>query len=125
MRFRKKAEKGLFCEVDDSRHIVYDFRRRIKTLFEDYRSIGYKMPPDYDIETIKVKLDKNLEGLKYANAIDAGNEDCMVETILDYVRNGIPYLDNQALEHQDFLARYCARLRSDYMDIDEMLSLNC
>ena len=111
MRFRKKAEKGLFCEVDDSRHIVYDFRRRIKTLFEDYRSIGYKMPPDYDIETIKVKLDKNLEGLKYANAIDAGNEDCMVETILDYVRNGIPYLDNQALEHQDFLARYCARLR--------------
>lgn len=117
----KSKQRALISEVEASRNIVHDFRRRIP--FEGYRPVNYSMPPEHDLELLKAKLDKELEKLTSAKSVDSGNEDCLAETILGFVRRGIPYLDDQALEHQDFLDRYSARLHSDYMDIEEILKL--
>lgn len=38
----KKKENSFISEVDDSRVLVYDFRRRTNLLFENYRAVGYK-----------------------------------------------------------------------------------
>ncbi|MCR5836274.1 MAG: hypothetical protein K6G88_07200 [Lachnospiraceae bacterium] len=121
MIFGKRKQRALISEVETSRNIVHDFRRRLSYLFEGYRPVNYYLPPGYDLEVMKERIDKILEQLMAANALDSGNEDCLVETILGFVRNGIPYLDDQALEHRDFFARYSARLHSDYLDIKEML----
>lgn len=41
-RFLKGKRNRLFKEVDDSRQIVNDFRRRSNQLFENYRAVSYK-----------------------------------------------------------------------------------
>ena len=121
MLFVKKSGTSLFKEVSDMRKIVYDFRRRTNRLFENYRAIGYKKLPSYNLEQLKEENAKILEKLIKAHAIDAGNEDCLVEKILAPVRDGIRYLDDQALEHMDFYTRQGANMIVHSADIERIL----
>lgn len=123
MLFGKKPGNGLFSEVDDSRQIVYDFRRRTNQLFENYRSVGYKKAASCDLEQLKAEDADALAKLIAANAIDAGNEDCIVDKILGPVRDGIRYLDDQALEHIDFYSRQGGNMAVHSADIDRILAL--
>lgn len=121
MLFGKKKSNGLFSEVDDSRQIVYDFRRRTNKLFENYRAVSYKKHPDYDLEQLKKKDVEVLDKLFTAHAVDAGNRDCLVESILGPVRDGIRYLDDQSLEHMDFYARQGGNIVAHSLDIGRIL----
>ena len=123
MLFGKKPGKGLFSEVDDSRQIVYDFRRRTNQLFENYRSVGYKKAVSCDLEQLKAEDADVLAKLIAANAIDAGNEDCLVDKILGPVREGIRSLDDQALEHMDFYSRQGGNMAVHSADIERILEL--
>lgn len=120
MLFKKNKEKGLLREVSDSRQIVCDFKRRSHDLFENYRAIGYKKPPLYDLEKMKVENADVLAKLIAANAVDAGNYDCLIDKILGPIRNGIQYLDDQSVDHRDFYIRYGIRRRTDCKDLDNM-----
>lgn len=85
----KKKENSFISEVDDSRVLVYDFRRRTNLLFENYRAVGYKKPENYHLEQLKSELTDTLTRLINANAVDAGNEDCLIDKILAPVRSGL------------------------------------
>lgn len=122
MLFRKKQNNGLFSQVDDSRQVVYDFRCRTDILFENYRTVSYKKPPSYDFETMKKEALEVLEKLITANAVDAGNEDCLIDKILGPVKNGICYLEDQFIEHMDFYTRQGSRAVADSSDISELLA---
>ena len=100
----KKKENSFISEVDDSRVLVYDFRRRTNLLFENYRAVGYKKPENYHLEQLKSELTDTLTRLINANAVDAGNEDCLIDKILAPVRSGLISLDDQSLDHLDFLS---------------------
>jgi len=101
----KKKENSFISEVDDSRVLVYDFRRRTNLLFENYRAVGYKKPENYHLEQLKSELTDTLTRLINANAVDAGNEDCLIDKILAPVRSGLISLDDQSLDHLDFYHR--------------------
>lgn len=119
--FRKKKNSGLLSEVDDSRQMVYDFRRRTQLLFENYRAVGYKKPPTYDLENMKDEDAEVMEKLIFAHAVDSANDDCLIEKILGPVRAGICYLEDQALEHMDFYTRQSERCIVDSKDISRLL----
>lgn len=124
MIFRKKQKtNNLYQEVDDSRQIVYDFRRRTYNLFENYRSIGYKKLPSYDFEKQRQETAEVLTRLIAAQAVDAGNADCLIDKIFGPVRDGVRYLDDQYLEHQDFYTRQGARMKADLEDLEQILNL--
>ena len=123
MLFGKKRGNGLFSEVDDMRQIVHDFRCRTNQLFENYRSVGYKKAASYDLERLKVENADVLAKLIAANAIDAGNEDCLVDKILGPIRDGIRYLDDQSLEHMDFYSRQGGNMAVHSADIQRILEL--
>lgn len=123
MLFGKKQGNGVFSEVDDRRQIVYDFRRRTNELFENYRSVSYKKAETYDLEYMKAADAEALAKLIAASAIDAGNEDCLVDKILGPVRDGIRYLDDQALEHMDFYSRQGGNMAVHSADIKRILEL--
>ena len=122
MLFRKKRGSGLFNEVEDYRQLVYDFRRRTNLLFENYRAVRYKKPEDYDLEQLKIENQKILEKLIAANAIDAGNEDCLLNKILAPIRDALLYLENQALEHMDFYNRQGDNMTSHIEDLENVLN---
>lgn len=117
MKFLKRKRNRLFKEVDDSRQIVNDFRRRSNQLFENYRAVSYKKEPLYDLEKLKDENAEVLAKLIASHAIDVGNEDCLVDKILGPVRGGLRYLDDQALEHNDFYTRQEGNMRSHKMDV--------
>lgn len=119
---RKKAD-SLVSEVDDSRVLVYNFRRRTHELFENYRAVGYKKSPEYSLEGLKQENAEVLAKLIAANAVDAGNEDCLVDRILGPVRDGIRYLDDQYQDHKDFYIRQSQRAEVDSSDIARILEL--
>lgn len=121
--FGKKKHNSLFSEVDDSRQIVYDFRRRTQLLFESYRPVKYKKAPTYDFKKIKEEDVQAFEKLVTAHALDAGNDDWIVERILGPVRAGICNLDDQFLEHMDFYTRQAERMAVDSADVDHLLEL--
>lgn len=118
---RKKQKKGLISEVDNSRQIVYDFRRRTHYIFESYRALSYKKVMAYDIEQMKEENAEVLEKLIAAQAVDAGNADCLLDRILAPVRKGILNLDAQALEHMDFYTRQGSRAVVDSKDIGRLI----
>lgn len=123
MLFGKKTNSSLFSEVDNMRHIVYDFRRRTNQLFENYRAVSYKKAPSCDLEQLKEENAKTLEKLIAAHAIDAGNEDCLIDKILGPVIEGIRYLDDQSLEHLDFYSRQGGNMAVHSADIVRILEL--
>ncbi len=123
MLFGKKTGNGLSRTVDDCRQIVCDFRRRINKLFENYRAISYKKADSYDLERLKSENADMLARLIAANAIDAGNEDCLIDKILGPVRDGIRYLDDQALEHMDFYRRQDGNMAAHSADIGRILDI--
>lgn len=120
MFFKKNTDNGLLREVSDSRQIVYDFRRRSHDLFENYRAIRYKKPALYDIERLKSENSEMLAKLVASSAVDAGNEDCLIDKILGPIRNGIQFLDDQSVDHRDFYIRYGIRRNTDCKDLDNM-----
>lgn len=119
---KKRKEHGLVSEVDGSLHqLVYDFRRRTNLLFENYRSVNYRKPESYNLEELKKEVENTLKKLIGANAVDAGNEDCLIDKILGPVRDGIRYLNDQALEHKDFYSRQAANMEVHSFDIEKIL----
>lgn len=56
----KWKKEALVGEVADSRRIVYDFRRRLKNLFESYRPADYRIDPELDESVMLPKLDEHL-----------------------------------------------------------------
>ena len=112
LSFRRRGHRPI-SEVDSSLHqLVYDFRRRTNLLFENYRSVNYRKPESYNLEQLKKEIENTLKTLIDASAVDAGNEDCLIDKILGPVRDGIRYLDDQALEHNDFYNRQAAKYGS-------------
>lgn len=120
---RKKKEEGLFSQVDVRWRIVNDFRRRTKRLFENYRYVSYKKSPEYDLEQFMKSDSENLEKMIAAKAVDAGNEDCLVDSILGPVRAGFKNLDDQYLEHMDFYTRQGGNIRAHSADIQRILDM--
>lgn len=119
---RKKMNPSFVSEVDDSRQIVYDFRRRTQYLFENYRAVAYKKRYDYDMVRFTEEDEKMLGDLVVANAVDSGNADCLVGQILGPVRDGFIYLDDQAIEHLDFYSRQGSNMEAHHSDISRILS---
>lgn len=121
LSFRRRGHRPI-SEVDSSLHqLVYDFRRRTNLLFENYRSVNYRKPESYNLEQLKKEIENTLKTLIDANAVDAGNEDCLIDKILGPVRDGIRYLDDQALEHNDFYNRQAANMKVHSFDIEKIL----
>ena len=121
LSFRRRGHRPI-SEVDSSLHqLVYDFRRRTKLLFENYRSVNYRKPESYNLEQLKKEIENTLKTLIDASAVDAGNEDCLIDKILGPVRDGIRYLDDQALEHNDFYNRQAANMKVHSFDIEKIL----
>lgn len=116
---RKKFKEALVNEVDDSRVIVYDFRRRLKKLFEGYRPTGYRLNPALEEDNMLPKLDEHLDKL-FAGSLDDGNGDVLDRLVFGPVREGTPALALQRLNHQDLIARFGARFNSDYSDIQNI-----
>ena len=121
LSFRRSGHRPI-SEVDSSLHqLVYDFRRRTNLLFENYRSVNYRKPESYNLEQLKKEIENTLKTLIDASAVDAGNEDCLIDKILGPVRDGIRYLDDQALEHNDFYNRQAANMKVHSFDIEKIL----
>lgn len=121
LSFRRRGHRPI-SEVDSSLHqLVYDFRRRTNLLFENYRSVNYRKPESYNLEQLKKEIENTLKTLIDAGAVDAGNEDCLIDKILGPVRDGIRYLDDQALEHNDFYNRQAANMKVHSFDIEKIL----
>ena len=121
LSFRRRGHRPI-SEVDSSLHqLVYDFRRRTNLLFENYRSVNYRKPESYNLEQLKKEIENTLKTLIDASAVDAGNEDCLIDKILGPVRDGIQYLDDQALEHNDFYNRQAANMKVHSFDIEKIL----
>lgn len=121
LSFRRRGHRPI-SEVDSSLHqLVYDFRRRTNLLFENYRSVNYRKPESYNLEQLKKEIENTLKTLIDASAVDAGNEDCLIDKILSPVRDGIRYLDDQALEHNDFYNRQAANMKVHSFDIEKIL----
>ena len=125
LSFRKRGRGHRpISEVDSSLHqLVYDFRRRTNFLFENYRSVNYRKPESYNLEQLKKEVESTLKKLIDASAVDGGNEDCLIDKILGPVRDGIRYLDDQALEHKDFYNRQAANMEVHSFDIEKILEL--
>ena len=121
LSFRRRGHRPI-SEVDSSLHqLVYDFRRRTNLLFENYRSVNYRKPESYNLEQLKKEIENTLKTLIDASAVDAGNEDCLIDKILGPARDGIRYLDDQALEHNDFYNRQAANMKVHSFDIEKIL----
>ena len=121
LSFRRRGHRPI-SEGDSSLHqLVYDFRRRTNLLFENYRSVNYRKPESYNLEQLKKEIENTLKTLIDASAVDAGNEDCLIDKILGPVRDGIRYLDDQALEHNDFYNRQAANMKVHSFDIEKIL----
>ena len=58
-----------------------------------------------------------------ANAVDAGNEDCLIDKILAPVRSGLISLDDQSLDHLDFYHRQDGNMSAHRADIQRILEL--
>ena len=121
LSFRRRGHRPI-SEVDSSLHqLVYDFRRRTNLLFENYRSVNYRKPESYNLEQLKKEIENTLKTLIDASAVDAGNEDCLIDKILGPVRDGIRYLDDQALEHNDFYNSQAANMKVHSFDLEKIL----
>ena len=122
MLFKKKKTNSLFSEVDASREIVYDFKRRSHKLFENYRPVSYRTSPEYDLDKIRKNVIETLVDLFKSGSIDSGNKDCLIEQILGPIRQELKELDIQRVYHLDFYHRYKIRRATDYKDLECMLN---
>ena len=116
---RKKKEQAQFNTMDDSRVTVYDFMRRMQSLFESYRSADYRPYPGLSEEEMKPKLDRHLESL-FAGDVDCANGDMLDNTIFGPYRESVPYLNVQRLNHKDMNRRLAARRVSDRADLERI-----
>lgn len=116
---RKKKERAQFNMVDYSRITVYDFMRRMDSLFESYRHMDYIPYPGLSQENMKPKLDSHLDAL-FAGEVDDANGDMLDNLIIDPYRESIPYLRIQYLNHKDMSRRLIARRVSDRKDFERM-----
>ena len=121
LSFRRRGHRPISEVVSSLHQLVYDFRRRTNLLFENYRSVNYRKPESYNLEQLKKEIENTLKTLIDASAVDAGNEDCLIDKILGPVRDGIRYLDDQALEHNDFYNRQAANMKVHSFDIEKIL----
>ena len=117
-----KRNHGIFKEVIDMREIVYDFRRRSTALFENYRCVSYTPPDSYNLETLKTNVLTKVDSLHTANAIDAGNADCLVEFIFGPIRSSVFHLEKQGLDHEDFYSRQANNMEVHCTDLSTLIN---
>lgn len=116
---RRKKKQAQFNMMDDSKVTVYDFKRRMKCLFESYRPIDYRLYPGLNEEEMKDKIDRHLEAL-FAGDVDDGNGDMLDNIIFGPYRESVPYLKIQRLNHKDMNRRLIARRVSDRADFERI-----
>lgn len=116
----KKKVHGIFNEVPDGRRVVYDFRRRTRTLFQNYRPISYH-PPAYDLKQVQKDDSELVKTLLTSHALDAANQECFLEVVLGSVRAGLLSLEKQYSQHMDFFAELEGRAEADSADIGQLL----
>lgn len=110
---KKKKKEALINSVDDTRTVVYDFKRRIP--YESYRAMEYRPFPDLEEEVMIPKLDVYLNKL-FAGAIDDGNGDVLDNLIFKTAREAGAYLKTQNIDHRDMNNRFTARAKADQED---------
>ena len=118
---KKKKKNTLINNMDDTRTVVYDFRRRL-TVFESYRPTEYRLTPKLEEDIMIPVLDTHLSKL-FAGDIDDANADVLDQQIFSVAREGKPDLARQRYEHQDMIARLAARWVSDYKDLSNLSAL--
>lgn len=118
---RKKKTNALVNQMDDTKCVVYDFRRRLLE-FESYRPAEYKMPSEMDDSAVIPKLDAYLNNL-FAWKIDEFNENVLDNLIFATAREGQPKLALQRFEHRDMISRLSARFVSDDEDLKMLRDL--
>lgn len=117
----RKRKHTQIQNMDESRAIVYDFRRRL-IKFEGYRPAEYRLNPALKEEVVKPMLDRHLAKL-FAGEIDDANGDVLDRLIFSGVREGKTDLVRQRYEHMDMIARLTAGWESDYQDIRQLRDL--
>ena len=117
--FKKKVH-GIFNEVPDGRRVVYDFRRRTRTLFQNYRPISYH-PPAYDLKQVQKDDSELVKTLLTSHALDAANQECFLEVVLGPVRAGLLSLEKQYSQYMDFYAELEGRTEADSADIGQLI----
>lgn len=115
MFWRKKKEEAQFNTMGDSRVIRYDFKRRLKGLFESYRAADYRIYHRLSEDEMIAKLDQHLDAL-FAGDVDDANGDMLDNIIFGIYRESIPDLNVQRLNHKDMNRRLIARRVSDRED---------
>ena len=118
--FGRKKNKAQFNAMGDSRDTVYDFRRRIQSLFESYRCADYKVYSELTGENMKPRLDDHLEKL-FDGEVDDGNGDMLDKLIFGAYRKAVSDLNMQRLDHKDMNRRLVARRKSDREDFSKLL----
>lgn len=115
--FGKKNKSALVSHVDDSRSVVYDFRRR--TPFESYRCMDYKLYRKLQEKSMYSMLDRCLDRL--LPAMDDGNLNVLNRKLLALGMQGMVDLERQRICHQDTIRRVTARWNADHYDMVQMM----
>ena len=102
---------------------VYDFRRRNKQLFENYRAVAYELPAEYDYYDLRKEILKDVKDLLEAGAMDDGTANCLIYKITDSVKRAFNDLDRQAIAHSDFYHRQEDNMHAHVNDIGKMIEL--
>lgn len=106
-------KKSLQSEVADYRTLVYDFRRRIEPLFENYRAINYYLPETFDFKRIEQKNSTKLANLFVNEGFDEANINYLINSIILEAKKAIIDLEKQSISHRDFYSRYENRRITD------------
>lgn len=122
---KRTRKRSLIKMVDDSTIVVHDFKRRTSEGggFEGYRALDYKPISSDTLKKIETENIDTLAKLFEAEAIDSGNQDCLVEKIIGKIKEGINNLDKQRLFHLDFYSRYGILRKTDRDDYKELLEI--
>lgn len=105
--------------VDDTEQFVNDFTQRAP--FWSYRPVPYKeYTPFY---MYQIELDKYIDGLLKAGALDDGNGDVMTNFITDMANKAYADLAKQKTDHEDVIESFFIRSRADQEQFTNELEL--
>ena len=105
--------------VDDTEQIVNDFTQRAP--FWSYRPVPYEeYAPFY---MYQIELDKYMDRLLNAGALDDGNGDVMTNFINDMADKAYADLAKQKTDHEDIIESFSIRSRADQEQFANELDL--
>ncbi|MGN0362499.1 MAG: hypothetical protein ACI4ET_06630 [Bilifractor sp.] len=120
MRPFKKKQKALTTYMPEEISPAFDFTERRP--FHSYRNMPYRQYEPLFSTSTEV-LDKELDTLLAAGALDDGNSACMDALIADLCDLAIDDLDNQRARKKDNIQQFFARFESDLTQFRSELSL--